>query len=78
MSTPGIENLGIENLEQRAVEEREMLLKRATELKSKVEYVRANLDISRSARRHFGATAAILAAVGLLSGYAVAGLFTDH
>jgi len=73
MSTPAIDNL-----EQRAIEERELLLKRATELKSKVQYVRENLDISRSARRHFGATAAILAAVGLLTGYAFAGMFTDH
>ncbi len=68
----------IEDLERRALEERRELHERATELKTKVQDVRQNLDPTRNARRHFGAAAAILAGVGLLLGYAFTGLFTDH
>jgi len=68
----------IASLEVRAAEERQVLLDRATELKSKVQQVRANLDVNRNARRYFGPAAAIVSGVGLLVGYAVAGLFTDH
>jgi hypothetical protein len=77
MSTPA-ESMPIANLEVRAAEERRLLLERATELKSKVQHVRENLDVNRNARRYFGPAAAVLAGVGLLFGYAVAGLFTDH
>jgi len=68
----------IANLEVRAAEERRLLLERATELKSKVRHVRENLDVNRNARRYFGPATAVLAGVGLLFGYAVAGLFTEH
>ncbi len=68
----------ISNLERRAVEERSQLHERAAELKTKVQHVRENLDINRNARQYFGPAAAILAGVGLLFGYVVAGLFTDH
>ncbi|HEY3628108.1 MAG TPA: hypothetical protein VGL00_17605 [Terracidiphilus sp.] len=68
----------IENLERRAVEERSQLRERAAELKTKVQHVRENLDINRNARQYFGPAAAIVAAVGLLFGYAFTGLFTKH
>jgi hypothetical protein len=71
-------NSPIDDLEQRARADRAVLHQRATELKTKVEHVRENLDIHSNARRHFGAAAAILAGIGLLSGYALAGLFTEH
>jgi len=77
MSTPA-ESIPIANLEVRAAEERRLLLERATELKSKVQHVRENLDVNRNARRYFGPAAAIVSGVGLLVGYAVAGLFTEH
>lgn len=70
--------LNIESLEQQAREERTQLHHRATELKHKVEHVRENLDPQRNARRYFGTAAAVLAGAGLLLGYAVTGLFTDH
>ena len=66
----------IENLEQRAAEERTELHRRANELRTQVRIARQNLDIGRNARRHFGSTAMVLTAVGLFSGYAMAGLFT--
>jgi len=77
MSTPSIDS-PIEDLEQRAREQRVLLHQHATELKHKVENVRENLDIQHNARRYFGPAAAVLAGVGLLAGYAIAGLFTDH
>ena len=71
-------NSAIDDLEHRARAERAVLHQRATELKIKVDHVRENLDIHHNARRHFGAAAAILAGIGLLTGYALAGLLTDH
>jgi hypothetical protein len=68
----------IEDLERRAREERTELHQRASELRSKARMVRENLDINRNARRHFGGAAAVLAAVGLLTGYAFTGLFTGR
>jgi hypothetical protein len=68
----------IENLEQRAQQERRELHERAEELKIKARIVRQNLDITRNARLHFGGAAAILATVGLISGYAFGGLFTGR
>ena len=78
MSTLPDSALPIESLERRALEERSQLHERATELKTKVRDVRKNLDINRNARRYFGPAAAIVAAIGLLAGYTVAGLFTDR
>lgn len=68
----------IEDLERRAVEERRELHNRATELKTKALVVRESIDINRNARRHFGVAAAVLAVMGLLFGYAFAGLFSDR
>ena len=78
MSATPADTMPIANLEQRAREERALLHERATELKTKVHHVRENLDVNRNARRYFGPAAAILAGVGLLFGYAAAGLFTDR
>jgi len=66
----------IENLERQAAEERTELHRRANELRTQVRMARQNLDIGRNARRHFGSAAAVLTAVGLFSGYLMAGLFT--
>lgn len=78
MSAIRKETLPVGSLEYRAQEERSQLHERAEELKTKVRHVRENLDIPRNARQYFGPAAAIAGAVGLLFGYAVAGLFTDH
>ena len=66
----------IETLEEKAREERTQLHHRANELRTQARIVRDHLDITRNARRHFGAAAAIVMGLGLLSGYAAAGLFT--
>lgn len=73
MSTPPIENL-----EARATEERQQLHERASELRGKVKTTREKLDIRNNARERFGTVGAIAVAIGLLTGYASAGLFTRH
>ena len=52
----------ISSLERRALEERSQLHERASELKTKVQHVRENLDIQRNARQYFGPAAAIAGA----------------
>jgi hypothetical protein len=71
MSTPPIENL-----EARAIEERQMLHERASELRGKVKSTRDKLDIRNNVRERFATISVVAAAIGLLSGYASAGLFT--
>ena len=71
----------VENLELRALEQRNQLHQTATELKvglnSKINSARAKFDINRNAREHFGRAAALAVAIGLASGYGIAGMFTD-
>ena len=78
MSTLPDDELPLSSLERRALEERSQLHERANELKTKVQHVRENLDIKRNARQYMGPAAAVVAAVGLLFGYAFAGIFTEH
>jgi hypothetical protein len=62
-------------LELRAADERRRLQSSVIDLKSRV---RENLDLTKTARRHVWWAGASLAVLGLLSGYAVTGLFTRH
>jgi hypothetical protein len=68
-------SLPIYELELRASDERKRLQSSVKELKSRV---LENLDVSETARRHVWRAGGIIAALGLLSGYAVAGLFARH
>lgn len=68
-------SLPLYELELRAADERRRLQNSVTELKSRV---RENLDVTKAARKHVWWAGAGLAAVGLLSGYAITGLFTRH
>lgn len=68
-------SLPIYELELRAADERRRLQSSVTELKSRV---RENLNVSKVARKHVWWAGATVALVGLLSGYAVTGLFTRH
>jgi len=72
MSTPSIENL-----ELRALEQRNRLHKSADELRSKVEAGREHLRVSKKAREHFFLDASVLVSViGFGLGYGFGGIFT--
>ena len=70
--------LPIENLELRALEQRNRLHKTADELKTKVTAAREKLNMSKNAREHFVGATVILSLLGFFSGYGLAGMFTYH
>jgi hypothetical protein len=67
--------LPLQDLQLRAVDERRRLQSSLVELKSRI---RENMDVKRNAREHVWLASGILAAFGLLSGYAITGLFTRY
>lgn len=68
----------VENLHLRAIEQRNQLHRTTSELKAKISETREQFDLSHNIRRHLAGAAAILAAIGLLSGYGVGGMLTHH
>lgn len=66
----------VENLEIRAVEERQRLHQTTAELKGKIAETREQLDPATNLRKHFLGVAGTLGAVALVIGYGVAGMFT--
>jgi hypothetical protein len=68
----------VENLELRALEQRNRLHKTAGELKTKVAAARAKLQLSRNAREHLAGASIFVSLVGFLSGYGLAGMFTER
>ena len=73
MSTPPVDNL-----ELRALEERNRLHQTATELRTKIAAVREKVNPVNNARTHFRGVAAVVTAIGLAVGYSFAGIFTRH
>ena len=72
----------VENLELRALEQRNQLHRTGMELRSEVQEkiaaTREKFDISRNAREHMLGASLVLGLVGLLSGYSFAGMFTRN
>lgn len=68
--------LPIENLELRAIEQRNHLHKTTDELKTTLLAVREKLDMSKNACENFVGASVVLALVGFLAGYGLAGMFT--
>jgi len=66
----------VENLELRAVEQRNRLHQTTSELKGKISETREQLDPARNVREHFAGVAAAAGARALLVGYGIAGMFT--
>ena len=66
----------VENLELRAIEQRNRLHQTTSELKGKISATREQLDPSRNLREHFVAAAAGVAVVAALVGFGIAGMFT--
>lgn len=68
----------VENLELRALEQRNRLHKTANELKTKITAARAKMQLSRNVREHLIGASVVVSLVGFLSGYGLAGMFTDR
>ncbi len=68
----------MEQLEIRAMQQRNELHDRANELKTKISETRERFDINRNVRRHFGAAAGIAAGVAFVAGYGIAGSFLNR
>jgi hypothetical protein len=66
----------VEDLELRAIEQRNRLHHTTAELKWKITATREQLDPAKNVREHFIAVAAGVSAVALLVGYGIAGMFT--
>lgn len=62
-------SLPVENLQQRAIEQRQQLHQTTSELRAKIIETREQLSVKRNVRQHFPTVALIVAAVGLLTGY---------
>jgi hypothetical protein len=67
----------LENLELQALQERNHLHDRAAELKAKVNSTRKKLDLKANVHDHFAGFGVVICTMGLISGYAMAGLFSD-
>lgn len=67
----------VDELELKAREEREHLHRSVEELKSQVTQVRESFDPRRNARKYFLAASVAASLLGFLSGYKMAGIFTE-
>ena len=68
----------VDNLELRALEERNRLHRTAQELKAKVATTRDQLDLRRNVRQHLLGVSVIVSLVAFLSGYGLGGMLTDR
>jgi hypothetical protein len=66
----------IENLELRALAQRDRIRKTTLELIAKVDQTKEQLTPRHLVHQYFSRTSVVLSTVGLLLGYAVAGVFT--
>ena len=69
--------LPVERMELRAMEQRARFHQTAEELKIKVAATRERFDISRNAREHLIGASLAMSLLGFLTGYGLAGMFTD-
>ena len=65
----------VENLELRAIEQRNEIHQTTAELKEKLADARRKYDISANLRQHFTAVAIIVSCLGLIGGYGAGGIF---
>ena len=71
-------NTPIESLELRALEQRNRLHRATKDLKTKVATAREKLDMTKNARDHLLGASVAVSLIGFLSGYGLAGMFTDR
>ena len=67
-------SMPVEVLARRAAEQRQQLHHTVVELRQTVQ---ERLEVKRNVRNHLGAAASVLGIIGLVLGYAVAGMFTS-
>lgn len=65
----------VENLELRALEQRERIQRTALELVSKVDRTKQKLNVEYMVREHLGSAVAAAGTVAFLLGFAVVGIF---
>lgn len=68
------EGIPVDVLEKRAADQRRQLHNSVSELRQSV---RERLDLKRNVREHLWTASGALALVGLVTGYAFAGMFTS-
>ena len=68
----------IESLELKALEQRSQLHRTASDLRAKLSRTREKLSLSNQVHDHLLAVSLVAGAVGLVSGYGVAELFSDR
>jgi len=74
---PDMSTSPLEKLELQAMEQRNQLHQTATELKGKISATREKFELTRNAREHFAGMAIAVSVLGLIAGYAAAGLFIN-
>ncbi|MGB8131263.1 MAG: hypothetical protein WCG81_15850 [Candidatus Angelobacter sp.] len=67
------EGIPVDVLEKRAADERRQLHNSVQQLR---ESVHERLDVKRNVRNHLGMVSGAMAAIGLILGYSVTGIFT--
>jgi ElaB/YqjD/DUF883 family membrane-anchored ribosome-binding protein len=68
-----INSIPVDVLEKRAADQRRQLHNSVSELRQSV---RERLDVKRNVRDHLWSASGVVALVGLVAGYAMAGVFT--
>ena len=71
-------SLPLDNLQQRAIEQRRQLHETTLELKAKVDATRKQFDVSHILRQSLAVAAVVVVGIGLLSGYAFASRITHR
>lgn len=66
----------VEDLQLRAIEQRNRLHQATAELKEKIAETRQELDPRRNVQEHFVGLAAGVGAIAALAGFGIAGMFT--
>jgi hypothetical protein len=74
---PTVNEPNVEELELKALQERNQIHQSVEVLRSEVENVRRNLDPERIARKYFLGASIVASAVGYLAGFRFSGLFID-
>ena len=68
----------IESLELKALDQRNRIHRTIKELKLKVAAAREHFDMSKNAREHLIKASVVVSLLGFLSGYGLAGRFTER